>query len=194
MSVIDHHDQYVADVLSRLDEAVTDTAALSLVTLSAHTLNTVLTRMCDLVSQAQGMQFAAIQEAEAAAMSVAFGNRILTAHLAKTTHQPVRALGSDRAMAIWLNDLPVLHAALSGGILSRSHVTELKAIDSPKVHSLLVRDQGMLAEAADDFAWPEWKQIVAYWPTLPTLTANSPIRPIPSWDCVSVPVPTATLG
>ena len=163
MPVIDHHDQYVADVLSRLDEAVTDTAALSLVTLGAHTLNTVLTRMCDLVSQAQGMQFAAIQEAEAAAMSVAFGNRILTTHLAKTTHQPVRALGSDRAMAIWLNDLPVLHAALTGGIVSRSHVTELKAIDSPKVHSLLVRDQQMLAEAADDFAWPEWKQIVAYW-------------------------------
>jgi len=52
--------------LGRLDDVATDFAELSLLGLSLDELNTVLTRVCNLVSQAQGLQFAAIQEAEAA--------------------------------------------------------------------------------------------------------------------------------
>jgi len=32
-----------------------------------------------------------------------------------------------------------------------------------RLDEALVRDQQILAEAADQFAWTEWKQIVAYW-------------------------------
>jgi hypothetical protein len=163
MSTIDHRNTYLNDLLGRLDDVVDDLAELSLLGLDHEELDTVLTRTCGLVSQAQGLEFAAIQEAEASGLSARFGNRVLTTHLAKTTHQPVRAIGSDRAMAIWLNDLPQLHSALTRGVLSRSHVTELKAIDSHRVHTFMIRDQNLLVEAAHNFAWTEWKQIVAYW-------------------------------
>ncbi|MFT7476081.1 MAG: hypothetical protein ACI81L_003029 [Verrucomicrobiales bacterium] len=163
MSTVDHRNTYLNDLLGRLDDVVDDLAELSLLGLDHEELDTVLTRTCDLVSQAQGLEFAAIQEAEGSGLSARFGNRVLTTHLAKTTHQPVRAIGSDRAMAIWLNDLPLLHGALTGGVLSRSHVAELKTIDSHRTHAFMIRDQNLLVEAAHNFEWTEWKQIVAYW-------------------------------
>lgn len=163
MSTIDHQSAYLSDVLGRLDGVVGDLSDLSLMSLSNGELNVVLTRMVDLVSQAQGLEFAAIQEAEAAAMSVEFGNRILTTHLAKTTHQPTRTLGGDRSLALWLADLGVVHDALIAGVISRAHAAELKSIDNNRVHHLLVRDQQMLVDAADQFEWTDWKNVVAYW-------------------------------
>lgn len=163
MSTIDHQTDYVDELVGRLDGVVSDLAALSLRSLSRAELDRVLSRSINLVAQAQGIEFSAIQEAEASAMSVGFGNRILTTHLAKTTHQPTRAMGADRSLALWLNDFGEFHQALSGGVLSRSHVTELKSIDNQRIHHLLIRDQHMLIDAAECFAWAEWKQVVAYW-------------------------------
>ena len=163
MAMVDHQSDYVDELLARLDSVVSDLAELSLVSLPIEQLNRVLLRECDLVSQAQGLQMAAIQEAENAAMSVRYGNRILTTHLAKETHQPTKALGSARSIAMWLNDFPLLHEALIAGHVSRSHVMELKSIDSPRVHHLLVRDQNMLIEAAREVVWTDWTKIVAYW-------------------------------
>ena len=163
MSVIDHQSDYVDQLLARLDGVVSDLAELSLTSLPIEQLNRLLLRECELVSQAQGLQMAAIQEAENAAMSVRYGNRILTTHLAKHTHQPAKALGSARSIAIWLNDFPLLHEALIAGHISRSHVMELKSIDSPRVHHLLVRDQNMLIEAAREVVWTDWTKVVAYW-------------------------------
>ena len=163
MAMVDHQSDYVDELLARLDSVVSDLAELSLVSLPIEQLNRVLLRECDLVSQAQGLQMAAIQEAENAAMSVRYGNRILTTHLAKETHQPTKALGSARSIAMWLNDFPLLHEALIAGHVSRSHVMELKSIDSPRVHHLLVRDQNMLIEAAREVVWTDWTKVVAYW-------------------------------
>ena len=163
VSNFDQQPDHLTETLSRLDGAIDDLAELSLVSLSRDQLDGLLTRTFDLVAQAQGLEFAAIQEAEASAMSVEFGNRILTTHLAKTTHQPTRSLGGDRALALWLNDFPELHVALTGGVISRAHCAELKDIDNYNVHYLLVRDQQMLIDAAENFAWAEWKQVVAYW-------------------------------
>ena len=64
MSVIDHQSEYVDELLARLDSVVSDLAELSLVSLPIEQLNRLLVRECDLVSQAQGLQMAAIQEAE----------------------------------------------------------------------------------------------------------------------------------
>jgi len=119
--------------------------------------------MTRLVSQAQGLQAAAMQEAEAAGLSVAFGSRVLTTHLAKTTGAPAKALAFDRGVALWLRDFPQLQQGLVDGVLCRSHVLELKGLDNPNIHGLLQRDQALLAQAADTFAWVAWKVIVAYW-------------------------------
>ena len=153
MSVIDHQSEYVDELLARLDDVIDDLAELSLGSLPVEQLNRVLLRECELVSQAQGLQMAGMQEAENAAMSVRYGNRILTTHLAKETHQPTKALGSARSIALWLNDFPLLHEALIAGHISHSHVMELKSVDSPRVHHLMVRDQNMLIEAAREVVW-----------------------------------------
>ena len=163
MSVIDHQSEYVDELLTRLDDVMGDLAELSLGSLPVEQLNRVLLRECELVSQAQGLQMAGMQEAENAAMSVRYGNRILTTHLAKETHQPTKALGSARSIAMWLNDFPLLHEALIAGHISRSHVMELKSVDSPRVHHLMVRDQQMLIKAACEVVWTDWTKIVAYW-------------------------------
>ena len=153
MAMVDHQSDYVDELLTRLDSVVSDLAELSLTSLPVEQLNRVLLRECELVSQAQGLQMAAIQEAENAAMSVRYGNRILTTHLAKETHQPTKALGSARSIAMWLNDFPLIHEALKAGDISRSHVMELKGIDNPRVHHLMVRDQNMLVKAAQEVVW-----------------------------------------
>ena len=163
MSVIDHQSEYVDDLLARLDDVIDDLAELSLGALPVEQLNRVLLRECELVSQAQGLQMAGMQEAENAAMSVSFGNRILTTHLAKETHQPAAVMGAVRSMAIWLNDFPLLHSALVDGELSRSHLIELKKIDNVRVHHLMVRDQNMLIDAARRIVWTDWVKVVAYW-------------------------------
>jgi hypothetical protein len=41
-----------------------------------------------------------MQEAEAAGLSVMFGSRVLTTHLAKTTGVPAKVLGADRAFGV----------------------------------------------------------------------------------------------
>ena len=163
MSIIDHQSDYVDELLTRLDNVMGDLSELSLGSLPIEQLNRVLLRECELVSQAQGLQMAGMQEAENAAMSVRYGNRILTTHLAKETHQPTKALGSARSIAMWLNDFPLLHEALIAGQISRSHVIELKGIDNGRVHHLMVRDQNMLIQAAREVVWTDWKDVVAYW-------------------------------
>ena len=163
MTTVDHQSNYLDDVLARLDDVITDLSELSLTSLPVDQLNRVLVRKCELVSQAQGLQMAAIQQAESAGMSQRFGTRILTTHLANETHQPAKALGSARSTALWLSRFPAIHDALIAGSISRSHVAELKAIDNPRTHHLLVRDQQMLVDAAREVVWTDWKGIVAYW-------------------------------
>lgn len=143
---IDHQSDYVDDLLDRLESAAADAGELSLSTMSAEQQNRWLTAMFDMDAQVDGLKFTAIQEAEASAMSVTFGNRILTTHLAKQTHQPAQTLGADRSLALWLNDFPTLHTALTAGVLSRAHVVELKSIDCHDIHHLMIRDQELFID------------------------------------------------
>ena len=163
VTFIDHQSDYVDDLLARSQAVQAELAELSLSSLPIELLNDVVVYQTRMVSQACGLQMAAIQEAERSAMSVRFGNRILTTHLAKETHQPTQTLGSARSTAIWLNDFPQLHTALTAGDISLAHITELKKIDSHRVHHLLIRDQQMLADAALEFVWTDWVGVVAYW-------------------------------
>ena len=162
MSLVDH-DDHVSDVLGRLQADLTDAAELSLTCLNVDQLNMWLIAMVRLVSQAQGLQISAIQEAEAAGLAPRFGSRILTTHLAKATNAPAKALGAERTLAVWLREFPVIHEALTDGVFTRSHVLALKEIDRPKIRAVLVRDQQLFIDAARDFVWPDWKGIVAYW-------------------------------
>ena len=162
MSVISS-DDHVDDVLGRLQADLFDAAQLSLTCLSVEQLNLWLLAMVRLVSQAQGLQVAAMQEAEAAGLAPRFGSRVLTTHLAKTTNGNAKAIGHDRTLAVWLRDFPMIQQALVEGLLTRSHVLALKDIDCSTVHTVLVRDQQMFVDAAKDFEWPDWKSIVAYW-------------------------------
>ena len=73
----DHQTEYVGDVLGRLDAAISDVAELGLTSLPVDELNRVVLRTCTLVSQAQGLQAAALDEAECAAMSAHYGNCLL---------------------------------------------------------------------------------------------------------------------
>ena len=123
MSIIDHQAEYTDELLARMDSVIADLSELSLSSLSLDQLNMVLVRETALASQIQALQLAALQEAESAGMSLRFGNRILTTHLALETHQPVQALGAARAMALWLNDFPTLHTGLLTGALSWSHLS-----------------------------------------------------------------------
>ena len=163
MTMVDHQSEYLDDVLARLDSVVSDLAELSLSALPVEQLNRVLVRECELVSQAHGLQMAAIQEAENAGMSQRFGTRILTTHLANETHQPTKTLGPARTAALWLTEFPIIHDALIAGEISRSHVAELKAIDNHRTHHLLIRDQQMLVDAAREVVWTDWKNVIAYW-------------------------------
>ncbi len=151
------------EVLGRLDAVIADVDGLPLSCLDVEQLNQVLVRTVGLVSQAQGLQFAVMQEAEAAGLPAQFGSRILTTHLAKTTGGNAKVLGADRSLSVWLRDFPVFQQAMIDGTFTRAHVNELKRIDSPRVHGLLVRDQQMLVDAAQEFVWPEWAGVVGYW-------------------------------
>jgi hypothetical protein len=158
-----HHDDHVDDLLGRLGGVLGDASELSLLSLDVQQLNRWLLAMTRLVSQAQGLQAAAIQEAEAAGLSVAFGSRVLTTHLAKTTGAPAKVLAYERGVALWLRDFPLFQQALIDGVFYRNHVLELKHLDNPKINGLLQRDQQMLVDSAREFDWVQWKQIVAYW-------------------------------
>jgi len=160
---IETHDDYVTGLLERLHTDVVDAAELSLLGLDLDQLNRWLIAMTRLVSQAQGLQAAAMQEADAAGLSAAFGSRVLTTHLVKETNGPVQAVGADRSLALWLRDFPVFHRAMIDGTFTRSHVVALKDIDSVNVHGFLQRDQHMLVDGARDFDWVEWNKLVAYW-------------------------------
>ena len=159
----DHQSEYVDDVLTRLDTALADVAELGLAALPIDELNRVVLRTCSLVSQAQGLQAAAIDEAENAEMSVRYGNRILTTHLAKETGQPTQTLGNARSLAMWLRDFPVLAAALTAGTISRPHIDALKDLDNHRTHHFLTRDQQLFIDAANEFVWTDWVKLVAYW-------------------------------
>jgi hypothetical protein len=163
MSVTDHVDGYAADVLNRLDCVVRDAAEMSLSCLSTDDLNTWLVSTTELVSRAQGLQFAAIQEAEAAGMSAAFKSRLLVTHLAKETNGSATSLGADRSLALWLNHFPDFHRGMLDGDLTRAHLNELRDADNPRTRMFMQRDQRMLVEAARDFDWVSWKAFVAYW-------------------------------
>lgn len=160
---ITHQDDYVDDLLDRLESDLADASELSLTGLDTDQLNRWLLATVRLVGQAHGLQAAAMQEAESAGLSVAFGSRVLTTHLAKATGAPAKVLAADRAVAVWLRDFPLFQKALVEGIFCRSHVLELKGVDDPMIHGLLQRDQQMLVDSAREFDWTEWKQIVAYW-------------------------------
>lgn len=159
----DHQTEYVGDVLGRLDAAISDVAELGLTSLPVDELNRVVLRTCTLVSQAQGLQAAALDEAECAAMSAHSGNRILTTHLAKETGQPTQTLGTARSLAMWLRDFPELGAALIAGTISRAHLDALRDVDSVRTNHLLKRDQQMFIDTATDFVWNDWVKLVAYW-------------------------------
>lgn len=163
MSVNNHLSDYAAGVLDRLNEAVSDAAEMSLLCLGNDDLNTWLVTMTELVSRAQALQFAAIQEAEAAGMSTAFKNRLLVTHLAKETNGSSTSLGADRSLAIWLNNFPEFHRAMLAGDLTRAHLNELRDADNPRTHAALQRDQMMFVQSAVDFVWTSWKKIVGYW-------------------------------
>jgi len=163
VSVIDHQSNYFDDLIGRLDDVMGDLAELSRSSLPTEQLNELLLRETALVTQAQGLQMASIQEAEWSAMSVHYGNRILTTHLAKQTHQPTQTLGSARSVALWLNDFPELHAALIAGQISRAHIAELKSIDSHRVHHLMQRDQNRRIKAAVEVVWTDWVKVLGYW-------------------------------
>ncbi len=163
MSISDHQADYVNNVLAHLDTAIADVANLGLSSLPIDELNRVVLRTCELVSQAHGLQAAAIEEAESAAMSVHYGNRILTTHLAKETGQPTQRLGAARSLAMWLRDFPEVGAALTAGTLSRAHVEALRDVDNARTNHFLIRDQQMLIDAAAEFVWTDWVNLITYW-------------------------------
>ena len=163
MSISNHHNEYATTVLERLNSAVDDATELSLLSLPTSELNNWLVTMTELVSRAQALQFAAIQEAEAASLSVAFQSRILVTHLAKQTNGSPTSLGADRSLAIWLNNFPDFHQAMLDGSMTRAHVNELRSIENPRTSTLLQRDQAMFVQSAIDFDWTSWKKIVGYW-------------------------------
>ena len=163
VSIFDQQSEHLDELLGRLDGVVADLRELSLLGLRASEVNTLLLRLIRLNAEAQGLEFSAIQEAEAAAMTAHYDSRTLATHLAKATHCSAKAIGVDRALALWLNNFGEFHTALLDGVLSKSHLFELRSIDSPKVHALLVRDQHLLIQSAELCAWDEWKQIVGYW-------------------------------
>ena len=163
MSVVDYQSEYVDDVLSRLDEVVADLVGLCRGALPADVLNELLLRESRLVSQAQGVQALSMLHAMDSHMSVRFGSRLLTTHLVKHTGQSAQVVGSARALAEWLADFPVLLEAFVAGDVSQSHVRELKKIDNPRVHRLLVRDQRFFVDAAVEVVWTDWVKLVAYW-------------------------------
>lgn len=157
------HDDYATELIGRLQVDIADAAELSLMSLGIDELNTWLLAMVRLVSQAQGLQAASMQEAEAAGLSARFGSRVLSTHLAKTTSIPAKTLAYDRGVAVWLRDFPVFQQALVDGVFCRNHVLELRDIDNSKLHGFLQRDQQMMVDAAETFDWVGWKGIVAYW-------------------------------
>lgn len=163
MSISNHHNEYATAVLERLSEAVDDASEMSLLSLPTAELNNWLVTMTQLVSRAQGLQFAAIQEAEAAAMSVAYKSRVLVTHLAKETNGSATSLGADRSLAMWLVNFPEFHRAMLSGDMTRAHLNELRDADNPRTRTMLQRDQKMLVDAAVDFDWPSWKKILGYW-------------------------------
>ncbi|MGI9624336.1 MAG: hypothetical protein ACR2PK_16000, partial [Acidimicrobiales bacterium] len=160
---VTHHDEYVQDLLGRLQSDLADAAEVSLTGLNIDQLNSWLLAMTGFVSQVQGLQAIAMQEADAAGLAPLFGSRVLTTHLAKATGAPAKALAHDRAVAVWLRDFPLFQQAFTGGVLCRNHVLALKEIDSVKIHELLIRDQQMIVDAVSTLDWVEWGEYVAYW-------------------------------
>jgi len=163
MSSIGYQSDHFDELMAQLDATIADLSELALSSLSLDQQNELLVRECALVGQAQGLQMRSMQHAMATDLSVNYGSRILTTHLVQATNQPARPLGSARALAKWLTDFPDLHDAMIDGHLSRSHVAELKSIDCPNIHHLMIRDQQLFIDAARDVVWTSWLQVVTYW-------------------------------
>ena len=154
---------HLTDVFERLDDVVGELRELSTLGMSSDEMNELLLRCSQLNGEAQGLMFSAMQDAEASAMAAHFDSRTLSTHLARSTHRPAKSVGSDRALAMWLMDFGDLHEALLDGVLSKAHLLELRSVDNSKIHSLMIRDQYLFIDGAEQFEWEAWKKIVAYW-------------------------------
>ena len=86
-----------------------------------------------------------------------------TAYLASQTHGPTAAIAPARTNGLWLLDFPVLADAWADGELTEDHVRELRKVDNPRIHLLLVRDQQLHVDAAHTLHWSEWLNHLAYW-------------------------------
>ncbi len=74
-----------------------------------------------------------------------------------------RSIRSASRLGRWLADFSALAAAFNNGNLSRSHLEELRKLDSERSRHALVRDQQLLIDTAASCDFTDFKSAVAYW-------------------------------
>ncbi|RZV45987.1 MAG: HNH endonuclease [Acidimicrobiales bacterium] len=153
----------VAAAFANLHAALDQVAQLSLTFLPVDQLNTAVVETMRVAARIDGMKAVALSEADAAGLAGRHGERSLTTHVARETRGCPKAIGPDRTMGLWLRDFPKLADALCAGTITRQHVVELKGIDNKRVHGLMVRDQHLFLQFAQDLQWAEWGQAIGYW-------------------------------
>ncbi|MGI9606208.1 MAG: HNH endonuclease [Acidimicrobiales bacterium] len=122
--------------------------------------------LCDAIrvrERLSGVISEAISHAERSGLAAHNRTRSLTTHLASVTGGNPRSIGSDRALALWLDHFLDFGAAWAAGELTRSHLIELRKIDNPRTRPNLVRDQQVHIDNAQQLSFPEWIMSLDYW-------------------------------
>ena len=106
----------------------------------------------------------AVTECDRVALARRQGSYASTAaYLASFTHGPTSAVAPARTNGRWLIDFPILSEAWAAGQITEDHVRELRKADNPRIHQLLIRDQQLHVDAAENLDWRDWCNHLSYW-------------------------------
>jgi hypothetical protein len=87
------------------------------------------------------------------------------AHLATKQRVPSKTFDRPCSVARRLAHLPALEAALAAGEISTAHRDKVLAVDNPRIHEALVRDEATIIDWARTMRWKDFDHALTEWLT-----------------------------
>ena len=154
-----YHRRVMADLNLSMDE----TQSVGFLGLADVELEEFTVAAVRFAERANALAAKAVAEADSAQLARRSGFKSLNAHLAAKLHSPTATLAPRRTIGLWISRFSEVEAAYLRGAITKAHVRELKMLDNPRTHLLLVRDQNVLLTAADDLEFSDWQKALSYW-------------------------------
>lgn len=146
------------DLESAVDRAFGDGAEQS----SAQTERAVL-QLQRIKSKVAALEAGLLRKFEADREWASVGALKPQAYLATRLRVPSKAFNRDCSVARRLRDLPAVEAALAAGEISTAHRDKVLAVDNPRVHDALVRDQEQIVGWAAQLRWRDFEHALLEW-------------------------------